>query len=763
MAKYMVIVESPAKSKTIHKILGNQYLIKASMGHIYNLPEKDLGIDIKNNFEPTYVIIPGREKVVRELKSLAKKVQKVYLATDLDREGEAIAAHLADALGIPDEKTYRVIFNEITPGAIKKAFENPGKISEPKVNAQKARRILDRLVGYKISPLLWKKITSRLSAGRVQSVALRLVVERELEIQNFKPEEYWEIDAKLLGREGEEPFLAKLKKLGGKKAKIKNEEEAVKLVESLEKEEFKITKVERKEKRISPPAPFITSTLQQRASTQLGFAPKKTMTIAQQLYEGIELGKEGSVGLITYMRTDSVNIAKDAQQECREYLKKELGSKYVPKKPPVYKSRSSAQEAHEAIRPTSVLRTPSSVKPFLSRDQYRLYKLIWERFVASQMTSAKYDTTTVEIQAGNAIFQVRGRILKFDGFLKVYGKEKEEDTLLPPLEEGQKLKLLELLPSQHFTKPPPRYTEASLVRALEKEGIGRPSTYAVILSNIQNRKYIRVEKKTIYATDLGILLVDRLKKHFPRIMDLKFTSHMEEELDKVEEEKADWLEILKSFYSTFMEELEKAEKEMKSLNEEPTPSGIPCEVCGKEMLYLWSRNRGGGISKFLGCSGYPECSHTVSLDEKGEVQEKTEEKSEYTCQKCGSPMIYRYGKKGKFLGCSKYPDCTFTQTIDSEGKPLEVPKGQEKCEKCGSPMAVKQGPRGPFLACTAFPKCRNAKPLAAANIPEVKMDCDLCGSPMAVKFSRRGPFLACTAYPDCKNTKPMSELQKQEG
>lgn len=765
MPKYMVIVESPAKSKTIYKILGQKYIIKASMGHIYNLPEKHLGIDIHRNFEPTYEIIKGREKIVRELKKIAKEVDQVFLATDLDREGEAIASHLVEALKIPKEKALRVIFNEITPTAIKKAFDNPSLVSEPKVNAQKARRILDRLVGYKISPLLWKKIMTGLSAGRVQSVALRLVAERELDIRAFNPEEYWEVDARVLPPKGEkkDEFQAKLRKLKGKDPKIKNETMAKKLVEQLQKEDFIVTEVVKKEKKVSPLPPFITSTLQQRASTRLNFSPKKTMRIAQQLYEGVEL-PEGSVGLITYMRTDSVNISKDAQKEVRDYIKNSFGSPYLPPRPPVYKSRSSAQEAHEAIRPTTIGRLPQSLKDHLSRDQYKLYQLIWERFVACQMTSARYDTTTIDIQAGEALFQARGKILKFDGYMKVYAPDQEDkdDPLLPPVEQGQKLKLEELLPTQHYTKPPPRYTEASLVRTLEKEGIGRPSTYAVILSNIQTRKYIEVEKRTIKATDLGILLVDRLKKHFPHIMDLKFTSLLEEKLDQVEEGNIDWHGLLLEFYDTFTEDLQKAEREMKSLNEDPTPSEEVCEVCGKVMNFLWSRDPQNGIVPFLGCSGYPDCSNTRSLQ--GNQEKELPEETEHKCKECQSPMVVRNGRNGKFLGCSRYPACNFTQTVDEQGNPLEVPKGLEKCDKCDSPMAIKHGRRGPFVACTGYPKCKNAKPLEGQKKEPEKVDlaCDKCGKPMAVKYGRRGPFVACTGYPECKNAKPMSVLQEQE-
>lgn len=760
---HLVIVESPAKSKTIHKFLGEGFQVMASMGHIYNLPKNSLGIDIKNNFEPTYEIIPERVKTVEQLRKVARGVERVYLATDMDREGEAIAAHLVEALDLSQERALRVTFNEITPSAIRLAFQRPGRISESKVEAQKARRILDRLVGYLISPLLWTKIRSGLSAGRVQSVALKLVVERELEIRAFRPEEYWELEATF--RLQRSKFSAKLKKWGGKAAKISTKEQAEGMVEELRGKEFMIQRVQKKRVEVSPPPPFITSTLQQRASTVLGFSPKKTMLLAQQLYEGVEVG-EGSIGLITYMRTDSVNIAQSARREAEEYIREAFGEEYYPKKRRRYRSKVGAQEAHEAIRPTSVRRLPEEVEPYLSRDQARLYELIWRRFVASEMSSAVYDTTVVDVVGGEALFQARGRVLRFEGYLRVYGREEEgEERLLPPqLMEGEVVQLVGLEPSQHFTKAPPRFTEASLVRTLEKEGIGRPSTYAVILSNISSRKYIEIRKRTIYPTELGILLTQRLKQHFPLIMDTKFTSRLEEKLDLIEENKANWVEILREFYRVLDKELQEARLKMKGLNEEEEFSEEVCPNCGKRMRYLWKKDSQGGLVRFLGCSGYPECRTSKSLQEGepsgGEGGGGEVELSEYVCEECQAPMVYRQGRNGRFLGCSRFPQCRFTMPVDREGRPLELPEvEEEKCPKCGGAMGIKYGKRGPFLACLAYPRCRSTKPIPG-QLETVDIHCEKCHKPMAIRYSRRGKFLGCTGYPECKNTKPITVLEK---
>ena len=700
----LVIVESPAKAKTINRYLGKNYIVRASMGHVRDLPKSKLGVDIENDFLPTYRALAGRKKVLDELKKLAKGADEVFLATDLDREGEAIAWHLAEALKLPAKKVRRVIFNEITKNAIRHAFEDPRKIDDDKVDAQQARRILDRIVGYELSPLLWRKVGPGLSAGRVQSVALRLIVDREREIEAFTAEEYWEIHADLApaGADKAQQFRAKLSKVGGEAAKLTNEAEAQKLTEALRQEEFITTQVESKERLLPPAPPFITSTLQQRASVFLRFSAKKTMMIAQQLYEGVELGGEGAEGLITYMRTDSVQISGQALNECRGYIGENFAPTYLPDKPNMYRAGKAAQEAHEAIRPSSVAHTPATVKPFLTKDQYRLYELIWKRFVASQMSPARLAVIDVQVTAGDALFTVQGRALTFDGHTKLSGYDNKNDLQLPPLEANQELVLIALDPSQHFTKPPPRFTEAALVKTLEKLGIGRPSTYAAIISTIQGREYVKLEERKFHATELGKLVTDQLVAHFQDIMNVEFTSKMEGELDDIESAKRGWVSVLKDFYTPFAADLEKAKVDMK--RPEPEETEFKCTECGKPMLKRWGKR-----GNFLGCSGYPECRFTQPLDKEGQpVKRPPPETLEEKCPECGEALLKRHGRHGEFIGCSGYPKCKFVRSL---AKPIPLPEELKKCEKCGSDMTVRRSRRGPFLGCSAYPKCRNTKPL----------------------------------------------------
>lgn len=759
--KNMVIVESPAKAKTIGKFLGSSFFVCSSMGHVRDLPERKLSVDVENNFTPEYKIIPSRKKLVSELVSDSKKADTVYLASDLDREGEAIAWHLTKALEIPDEKARRVTFNEITKDAILEAFKHPGPINMSKVNAQQARRILDRLVGYQISPLLWKKITKGLSAGRVQSVAVRLIVEREKEIQAFKPQEYWKVTAELKTiSEGEnklqdiKSFKSILQKFNNENIEIKNESQAKDIITELQKAEYVVANVKKQTKRNNAPPPFTTSLLQQQASTRLQFSAKKTMLIAQQLYEGIDIGTEGTVGLITYMRTDSFHISEQALGTCRKLIVDKYGKDYLPEKPNVHASdKKGTQGAHEAVRPTTVEHTPESIKNFLTKDQFKLYELIWNRFVASQMNPAQYAVTDVEIvtqyardatQPGkNAppkqyLFKAKGRELLFDGHTIVSGHEMEKDEqILPPLEKDQKLELLELGPTQHFTQPPPRFSEASLVKTLEKMGIGRPSTYASIISTIQDRGYVKQEKRAFYATELGTLVTEKLIEHFPKIMDVKFTSHMEDELDKIEDEKIGWLNVLKEFYDPFKIDLEKAVGEMKSVKGTPEESNQICSICGKPMVVRWGRH-----GKFLGCSAFPTCKNTLPLDEKGEPARP--ETTDQKCEKCGSAMVIKTSRHGKFLACSGYPNCKNTKSLT--GETTKVEPTDEKCEKCGSPMVIRSGKKGRFMGCSAYPKCRNLKSLPTG----VKCQKEGCDGDLVQRRSKKGGiFFGCSKYPEC--------------
>ncbi|MHC4439585.1 MAG: type I DNA topoisomerase [Planctomycetota bacterium] len=737
--KSLVIVESPAKAKTIHKYLGPDFEVKASMGHVRDLPSKGLNVDIENDFEPTYDIMPGKKRTVTALKAAIKKCDELYLATDLDREGEAIAWHLAQLLGFPEEKTYRVIFNAITSTSIQQAFAEPGKLDMGKVMAQQARRILDRIVGYQISPLLWKKVTRGLSAGRVQSIAVKIIVEKEKEIRKFEPQEYWLIPAVFTAdlqkdysrqwldfmqtkSENDKPptlaqqskwltehkaFKAELYKIDDKEFKATGKEQAEPIFNALKQAQFKLADLQTKQSVSRPSAPFITSTLQQAAANRMGFAAKRTMRVAQQLYEGIDLGSMGSLGLITYMRTDSTHLSGEAIKEVRKYIGAHLGADYMPKEAKFYASKKNAQQAHEAIRPTDVDLTPDDIKPFLSEEQYKLYNLIWRRFVACQMTSAKWDVTNLKISAdtpaGCCRYRTSGRILVFDGFTKIWSITSNEQQL-PSMEVGQQLAAVDIKAEQHFTKPPARFTEAGLVKALEKEGIGRPSTYASIISTIQDRKYVEQREKKFYATDIGEVVTEKLCEYFPKIMDIAFTRYMEEQLDKIEEQHLDWLGVLKDFYGPFKESLEKAQAEMKHAKAETTPSEYECPKCGKQLVYRFGKN-----GKFLSCSTYPDCTFACPCDKEGKMVE--EKLSDHECPKCGKPMVHKNGRFGPFLGCSDYPECKTTLKLDKEGnvlppKPPAEPTGV-KCYKCkDGELVIRQGKKGPFMGCGRFPKCR---------------------------------------------------------
>lgn len=612
MADALVIVESPAKAKTIGKYLGNKYIVKASMGHVRDLPKSQIGVEVENDFSPKYITIRGKGSILKELKDASKKVKKVYLAADPDREGEAIAWHLAHALDLDKTQECRVVFNEITKQAVKDAFKTPRKINMDLVNAQQARRILDRLVGYKISPLLWKKVKKGLSAGRVQSVAVKIIMDRENEISAFVPTEYWSITAKLGIRDS--VFEAKFHKLNGVKRELNNESDVQEVLEAIKNAAFKVSNVKEKERQRHPSAPFTTSSLQQEAARKLGFRAAKTMSVAQQLYEGVELGKEGTVGLITYMRTDSTRISVTAQDEAKELITAKYGDKFLPETPRQYsKKAAGAQEAHEAIRPTSALREPETVKEFLSRDQFRLYKLVWERFISSQMASALLDTLSVDIAAGTATFRAVGSKVSFPGFMKVYVEGNDdgttdEDKYLPPLQAGDDLKTQEIEPKQHFTQPPPRYTEARLVKTLEELGIGRPSTYAPTLETIQKRGYVAIEEKKFMPTELGELIIEQMEQFFPEILNVEFTAHMEGDLDHVEEGSEDWVKVLAEFYESFEKRLSFAEEEMKEIEIEDEVSDEICEKCGKPLVYKLGR-----FGKFLACSGFPDCRNTKPI------------------------------------------------------------------------------------------------------------------------------------------------------
>jgi len=778
MSKALVVVESPSKAKTINKYLGSGYKVVASVGHIKDLPKKGIGIDFDNDFEPTYEVIPGKEKVIRELKSAAKDADTIYVATDPDREGEAIGWHIKEELegrGKTRKTVRRVLFNEITKSAIQDSFKHPTDIDENLVNAQQARRLLDRIVGYQVSPLLWDKVRRGLSAGRVQSVALRLVVEREREIQAFNTTEYWTINANLSAKLPP-AFDARLLRIDDKTVKIsefaeelkasevhiKDEKQAREALAEIERQQFIVASVTTKEKKRNPVPPFITSKLQQEASRKLRFPVKKTMQLAQRLYEGIEIGDEGLTGLITYMRTDSTRVADSALAEVRDLITTQFGPEYLPEKAVFYRSKKDAQDAHEAIRPTSALRTPDSVASFLSKDELALYKLIWQRFVASQMMPALLDQTTIDINAGpRYLFRATGSVIKFNGFLAVYEEGKDEKDAedeeqahkLPLVEEGERLALNSLADEQHFTEPPPRYTEATLVKALEEKGIGRPSTYAAIMTVIQDREYAQRKEGRFYPTELGIIVNDLLVESFDDLFNVQYTAHMEEELDEIEEGKMGWTEALAEFYEKFTKDLEVAKLHMRDVKRQEIITDEKCENCGSPMAKKFGR-----YGEFLACTNYPECKTTRDIpkvhDEAGE--EAHAEAAEETCENCGRPMAMRRGRFGQFLACTGYPECKTTRKIQKGGKFAEPDVMlEETCPKCGKQLVLKQGRYGPFTACSNYPKCKYIKQETTG------VSCPECGvGELVVKKSKRGAFYGCSTYPKCKFTlwdKPVAQ------
>lgn len=743
----LVVVESPAKAKTIKKYLGSGYTVKASVGHVMDLPKSKIGVDIEHGFQPVYEVIEAKKKVVAELKTAAKAADRVLLATDPDREGEAIAWHVFEQLKKHKVPTQRVLFNEITRKAIQEAIQNPRDLNRDVYDAQQARRVLDRLVGYQISPILWKKVRRGLSAGRVQSVAVRLVVEREEEIGRFVPVEYWSVEADL--RAALPPqFRSKLIRLDGEKAELHSGDEARPLVEELKQRAFVVAEVTKKERRRNAPPPFITSKLQQEAANRLGFTAKKTMTLAQRLYEGVELGDEGQTALITYMRTDSVRLSPDAVAGARDYVTGRWGKEYLPAEPVQFKSKKSAQDAHEAIRPTSLEYPPEKVQPFLEKDMFRLYELVWNRFVACQMVPAVFDQTTADIAAGSATFRATGQILRFPGYLAVYGQEAEapqdeagaekmegEDEekgdvsrQLPPLAAGDRLKLVELVAEQHFTQPPPRFTEASLVKELEDKGIGRPSTYAAILSTIQDKEYVEKKEGRFFPTDLGKIVTELLLGAFPNVMDVAFTARMEEELDEVEEGKADWVRLLGEFYGPFKKTLEAAESQMRDVKREEKPTDLSCEKCQSPMVIKWGR-----MGRFLACTGYPDCKNTKDfIEEDGKIKVVEDLPTDEFCPTCQKPMVNKRGRFGRFLACSDYPTCKTTRPITIKGV---------SCPDCGGGLAERKSRFGKsFFGCVNYPNCK----FAAWDRP-IPGPCPQCAKPYLLqKYSKRdGAYIAC--------------------
>ncbi len=701
--KSLLIVESPTKVKTLKKFVGRDFVIMASVGHLKDLPKSKLGVDVDNNFAPEYITIRGKGKILSDLKKEAKKANDIYLAPDPDREGEAIAYHIGNEVAKHTEgKIYRVMFNEITKSAVKEAIKNPTEVNINRFYAQQARRILDRLVGYKISPLLWKKVQPGLSAGRVQSVALRIVCDRENEIKAFKSEEYWTITLDVEGQV-KPKFQSKLFKIDGNKAEIANQVSADEVVKNLKNAEFILDGLVKKERKRNPVAPFITSTLQQEASRKLNFSPKKTMMIAQRLYEGLPVGSRGTVGLITYMRTDSTKFSVEATEAIRDYIVNRYGDKFCPKEPNVYKSKKSAQEAHEAIRPTDVSIVPSEIKEYLEKDMFRLYELIWARSVSCQMVPAILDTTTFDIKAGQYLFRSNGSIVKFSGFMQVYVESGDDeaaekdikpgDKILPELSKGEKLKLLEIDPEQHFTQPPARFSEAMLVKKLEEEGVGRPSTYAAIISVIKDRAYVESEERRLAPTKLGYLVSDLLLEHFPKFMTTKFTADMESQLDQIEFGETEWVKTLQSFYTPFKLDLDEAEKKIGDSEVEETDE--ICDKCSQPMIVKWGR-----FGKFMACSGYPDCKNTKQISKEGSDGKAVSESTavEGTCEKCQSSLVLKVGRFGKFIACSNYPDCKFTKPIDLG---IKCPK-----DDCKGKIAARRSKKGRmFYGCTAYPNC----------------------------------------------------------
>ncbi|HZL16750.1 MAG TPA: type I DNA topoisomerase [Polyangia bacterium] len=749
-ANSLVIVESPAKAKTIKKYLGAGYIVKASVGHVKDLPKKTMGIDIEHGFAPEYVVIDGKKKVLAEIKDAAAMVGRVLLAPDPDREGEAIAWHIAEEVRGANPNIQRVLFNEITKKAIQEAIGKPMALDVKKFESQQARRILDRLVGYQISPVLWTKVKRGLSAGRVQSVAVRLVAEREQEIAAFRPEEYWTVEALVEGPTPP-PFTSKVAKLDGKKIELVHEGQAREAVDIVKAAELRVAAVERKERRKNPPPPFITSKLQQEASSKLRYSPKRTMGLAQRLYEGVEMGEEGPVGLITYMRTDSTRISDDAVGEARAFIGDRYGARFLPAEPIVYKTKKGAQDAHEAIRPTSLKYDPEMVRalwaagggggrdPRETDDLLKLYTLIWNRFVACQMVAAVFDQTAIDIAAGRVELRASGQVMKFAGFLEVYAEtvedaanEDETGAALPDVKEGDPIRLLEMKPEQHFTQPPPRFSEATLVKELEEKGIGRPSTYAAILSTVQDRGYVEKREGRLHPTELGVMVNGLLVKSFPAIVSTDFTAQMEEQLDRVEDGQADWVKLLEGFYAPFKIDLEKAKVEMRDLKREEEATDQVCEKCGKPMVIKWGRN-----GHFLACSGYPECRNTKEYTRNADGTLKvvaTTRPSDQICTTCGAPMVVKRGRFGEFLACSRYPDCKTTSPL-SLG--VTCPKPD-----CGGYLTEKRSKRGKvFFGCSNYSKTKCDFVSWDRPIPE---PCPKCGAKFVVKkISKSGSRLRC--------------------
>jgi DNA topoisomerase I len=788
LSKGLVIVESPAKAKTIQKYLGKGFSVEASLGHVKDLPKSNLGVDTDDNFATEYIVIPGKEKVLAKLKKVAAGMDAIYLAPDPDREGEAIAAHLADELDgngahgkkakkkkkgdpEPPPRIQRVTFNEITKRAVQAAFEHPRAIDQNLVDAQQARRVLDRLVGYQVSPLLWDKVRRGLSAGRVQTVALRLIVEREREIKAFEKKEYWTIDAHLAASKPP-AFDARFLGKGEEKIEVNNGEDAEKIRVALETADWVVRSVDKKERRRNAAPPFTTSKLQQDASRKLRFSVKRTMMIAQRLYEGVELGEEGQIGLITYMRTDSTRVAPEAIAEVREYVGKEYGPQYLPETPNTYKEKKEAQAAHEAIRPTSAMRHPDQIKQYLKEDEFKVYKLIWQRFVASQINPAVFDQTTVDIDAKAKTnetfwFRVTGSVLKFDGFLKVYeeskeGKDEEDEELkhkLPPLETGQKLTLKELKPEQHFTEPPPRYNEASLVKELEERGIGRPSTYSAILSTIQERQYVQKIGGKFTPTEIGLVVTDLLVENFRDIFDVQYTARLEEELDEIEEGKEKWTDALGEFYKKFQKDLKYAEKHMENIKRMEKPTDEKCERCGAPLVIKWGKH-----GSFYACSTYDKddpntCTFTkenpINLPDLDSADMQETGAAEEYCENCGRVMVLKRGRFGQFMACTGYPDCKTTRRLDQGKKVPDIPL-DELCPKCGRNMMIRHGRFGEFTACSGYPECKYVK----QNFIGVKCP-DCKDGELVEKRARKGnTFYGCSNYPKCKFTsahKPIAE------
>ncbi len=730
--KSLVIVESPAKASTIKKYLGSDFIVKASIGHIKDLPTSRLGVDIEHGFEPQYEIIKNKEKIIAHIIQAARKASKIYLAPDPDREGEAIAWHIAGELKNKDQNIYRAIFHEITKASVLRAIENPGSLNRDLFEAQQARRVLDRLVGYQISPLLWKNVRRGLSAGRVQSVAVRLICDRERKISTFVPQEYWSIDALV---EAAQPpqFNLRLTTIDKKKANIATDAKAQAIVRDIESEPFVVTEVERKKVKRNPTPPFITSTLQQEAARKLRFSSKKTMLLAQRLYEGVELGDLGAVGLITYMRTDSMRVSEEALKHVRAYIEKTYSTEYLPKAPNIYRNKRSAQDAHEAIRPASMDLPPEVVKSHLNKDLYRLYHLIWNRFVASQMCSAVYDQTKVDVEVKNKyIFSTTGQVLEFPGFLRLYeegtdeqalaeSSEKEEKRRLPPVAEGEQLRLIGLDPKQNFTQPPRRFTESSLIKELERQGIGRPSTYSSIVSVIQDKEYVLQDSGVFKPTELGTLVTDMLIKSFPEVMDVKFTAIMEDQLDKVEEGNVNWAELLQNFYRLFRQRLDEARYSMRNLKQEFTATEIKCEKCGANMIIRWGKK-----GRFLACPNYPECRNTKEYvsDKNGEIRIVQSEETDTICEKCGRRMVIKVGKKGRFLACPGYPKCRNSKPL-TLGIACPVPN-------CSGELIERQSKKGKtFYACNRYPQCK----FILWEMP-VNQECPKCHNPFLLQKQR---------------------------